>query len=70
MDTSTITVPHSRCACGVTTVAGIFRGGGGGGVTFSWILRFVVIHGKKIVVGSDLNHTPHARVELWPIVSK
>ena len=43
-------------------------GGGGGGVKFSWMLGFVVIHGKKIVVGSGLNHTPRARVELWPLV--
>ena len=29
-----------------------FLGGGGGGGKFSWMLRFVVIHGKKIVVWS------------------
>ena len=39
-------------------IAGIFRGGGG--VNFSWILGFVVIRGKKIVVGSGLNHTTRA----------
>ena len=43
-------------------------GGGGGGVKFSWMLRFVVIRGNKVVVGSGLNHTPHACVELWPLV--
>ena len=43
---------------------------GGGGVTFSWMLGFVVIRGKKIVVGSGRNHTPRACVELWPLVSK
>ena len=46
-------------------IAGIFRG-----VKILKMFGFVVIHGKKIVVGSDLNHTPHARVELWPILSK
>ena len=34
------------------------------------MLGFVVIRGKKIVVGSGINHIPHARVELWPLVSK
>ena len=29
-----------------------------------------MIRGKKIVVGSGLNHTPRAHVELWPLVSK
>ena len=43
---------------------------GGGGVKFSWMLRFVVIRGKKIVVGSGRNYTPRACVELWPLVSK
>ena len=32
----------------------------------SWMLVFVVIRGNKVVVGSGLNHTPHACVELWP----
>ena len=35
-------------------IAGIiffFGGGGGGGAKFSWMLGFVVIHGKKIVDG-------------------
>ena len=36
-------------------------------VKFSWMLGFVVIRGKKLVVGSGLNHTPHAS-ELWPLV--
>ena len=30
------------------------------------MLGFVVIRGKKIVVGSG----PHARIEQWPLVSK
>ena len=25
---------------------------------------------KKLVVGSGLNHTPRASVELWPLVEK
>ena len=29
-----------------------------------------MIRGKKIVVGSSLNHTPRARVEQWPLVSE
>ena len=52
-------------------IAGIFRGGGGVGVKFSWMLGFVAIHGKKSVVdGSSLNHTPCACVEQWPLVSE
>ena len=47
---------------------GYFSGGGGGGGKFSWMLGFVVIRGNKCVVGSGLNHTPHACVELWPLV--
>ena len=31
------------------------------------MLGFAVIRGKKIVVGSSLNHTPRA---CWPLVSK
>ena len=38
-------------------------------VMFSWMLGFVVIHGKEIVVGSGLNYTPHACLEQWPLVS-
>ena len=35
------------------------------------MLGFVVIRGKKIVSnGSSLNHTPHTRVEQWPLVSE
>ena len=44
--------------------------GRGGGSKFSWILGFVVIRGKKSVVGSGLNHTPHTRVEQSPLVLK
>ena len=29
-----------------------------------------VIRGKNFVVGSGLNHTLRARLELWPLVSK
>ena len=36
-------------------IAGIFQG-----VKFLLVLGFVVIRGKKIVVGSGLNHTPRA----------
>ena len=39
----------------------------GGGVKCLWMLGFAVIHGKKIVGGSSLNHTPRA---CWPLVSK
>ena len=46
-------------------IAGIF-----GGVKFSWMLGFVVIRGNEVVVGSSLNHTPHACVEQWPLVSE
>ena len=42
-----------------TDFVGNFRG-----IKILWMLAFVVIHGKKIVVGSGLNHTPRARVEL------
>ena len=38
---------------------GIFRG-----VKFLWMIGFVVIRGKKIVVGSGINHTHHALVDL------
>ena len=51
--------------CVTNHIAGFFGGEGG---KFSWMIRFVVIHGKKIMVGSSLNHTPHARVEQWPLV--
>ena len=37
-------------------------------VKFAWMPEFVVIRGKKIVVGSCLNHTPRACVELCPLV--
>ena len=46
--------------------SGYFREGGGG-VKFLWMLGFVVIRVNKLVVGSGLNHTPHACVELWPL---
>ena len=42
----------------------------GGGVKFSWMLGFVVIRGKKIVVGSSLNHTLRTCVQQWPLVSE
>ena len=38
---------------------GIFRG-----VKFSWMIGFVVIRGKKSVVGSGINHTHHALADL------
>ena len=41
-----------------------------GGVKFSWMLGFVVIRGIKFVVRSGSNHTPRARVQLWPLISK
>ena len=41
-----------------------------GGVNISWLIGFVMIRGKKIVVGSSLNFTPRARVEQWPLVLK
>ena len=48
------------------TDSGYFRG-----INFSWMLGFVAIRGKNFEVdGSSLNHTPHARVEQWPLVSK
>ena len=31
---------------------------------------FVVIRVKKIEVGSNINHTPHACVQIWPLGSK
>ena len=42
------------------------------GVYISWMLGIVVVGGKKIVVGSCLNHTPSTRIylEQWPLVSK
>ena len=46
---------------------GYFSGGGGGG-KFSWMVGFVVIRGNKIVFRLGLNHTPHACVELWPLI--
>ena len=33
------------------------------GVNFSLVLGFVMIRGKKFMVGSGLNHTPRALVE-------
>ena len=40
---------------------GIFRGGGGGGGSNIFVdTPFVVIRGKKFMVGSGLNHTPRA----------
>ena len=66
---------HS-CSCGIVVYLSIgivnipYSRYLGGGVKFSWMLRFVVIRGKKFVVGSGLNHTLRARIQLWPLILK